>query len=150
MPCKAFINVIFSGDASMKRFITSVLALIVVSASTVFAQTSTTSLRGVVRVNNGIYSGQYIRLPYAGEAGTRNNFRGDGYFDIDSSLTKTWGLWRNVKLKFAAEVYNITNTDRFDVSLNGLNARAASTNMGIYSSNLSTYRRMQFGLRLEF
>ncbi|MGA7159329.1 MAG: TonB-dependent receptor [Acidobacteriaceae bacterium] len=104
----------------------------------------------VHNVNNGIYYGQYIRLPYAGEAGQRNNYRGDGYFDIDSSLTKTWGLWHNVKLKFAAEAYNITNTDRFDVSLAGLNARSASLNLGNYTGNLSEYRRMQFGLRVEF
>jgi hypothetical protein len=30
------------------------------------------------------------RQPYAGEAGSRNNFRGDGFFGIDSSLAKTW------------------------------------------------------------
>lgn len=104
----------------------------------------------VANVNNGIYYGQYIRLPYEGEAGTRNNFRGDGYFDIDSSLTKSWRLGDVASLKFAAEVYNVTNTDRFDVSLNGLNARSASLNLGTYSTNLSTYRRMQFGLRLQF
>jgi hypothetical protein len=104
----------------------------------------------VANVNNGIYFGQYIRLPYAGEAGQRNNFRGDGYFDIDSSLTKTWRLGSRIRLKFAAEVYNITNSDRFDVSLAGLNGRAASANLGNYTGNLSEYRRMQFGLRVEF
>jgi hypothetical protein len=104
----------------------------------------------VAAVNNGIYFGQTIRLPYAGEAGQRNNFRGDGYFDIDSSLAKTWSLKDQIKLKFAAEAYNITNSDRFDVSLAGLNARTASTNLGVYSGNLSEYRRMQFGLRVDF
>jgi hypothetical protein len=104
----------------------------------------------VNNVNNGIYFGQYVRLPYAGEAGQRNNYRGDGYFDIDSSLTKTWGLWGNVKLKFAAEAYNITNSNRFDTSLIGLIGRAASPNMGNYVASLSEYRRMQFGLRIDF
>lgn len=104
----------------------------------------------VANVNNGIYYGQYIRLPYAGEAGQRNNFRGDGYFDIDSSLTKTWNLGSKLRLKFAAEVYNVTNSDRFDVSLAGLNGRAASPNLGNYTGELSEYRRMQFGLRLAF
>jgi hypothetical protein len=104
----------------------------------------------VSAVNNGIYFGQTIRLPYAGEAGSRNNFRGDGYFDIDSSLTKTWRIGDWLRLKFAAEVYNITNSDRFDVSLAGLNARTASSNLGNYTANLSEYRRMQFGLRTEF
>jgi Carboxypeptidase regulatory-like domain/TonB dependent receptor len=104
----------------------------------------------VSAVNNGIYFGQTIRLPYAGEAGSRNNFRGDGYFDIDSSLTKSWRVGEWVRVKVAAEVYNVTNTNRFDVSLNGLNARTASTNLGNYTANLSEYRRMQFGLRTEF
>ena len=104
----------------------------------------------VSAVNNGIYFGQGIRLPYAGEAGQRNNFRGDGYFDIDSSLSKSWALGDWAKLKFAAEVYNISNSDRFDASVAGLNARTASVNLGTYSGILSTYRRMQFGLRLDF
>jgi len=104
----------------------------------------------VNNVNNGIYYGQYVRLPYAGEAGQRNTYRGDGYFDIDSSLTKTWGLWGNVKLRLAIEAYNITNSNRFDTSLNGLIGRAASPNMGNYVGILSEYRRMQFGLRVDF
>jgi hypothetical protein len=104
----------------------------------------------VSAVNNGIYLGQGIRLPYAGEAGQRNNFRGDGYFDIDSSLSKSWALGDWAKLKFAAEIYNISNSDRFDVSVAGLNARTASVNLGTYSGILSTYRRMQFDLRLDF
>ncbi|WP_158820009.1 TonB-dependent receptor [Granulicella sp. S156] len=104
----------------------------------------------VSAINNGIYFGNTIRLPYAGEAGSRNNFRGDGYFDIDSSLTKSWNLGNLVKLKFAGELYNVSNSDRFDVSVAGLNARTASTLLGTYSGNLSTYRRMQFGLRLDF
>lgn len=104
----------------------------------------------VSAVNNGIYFGQSIRLPYAGEAGSRNNFRGDGYFDIDTSLTKIWNLGSHATLKFDAEVYNVTNSDRFDVSVAGLNARTASPNLGVYSALLSQYRHMQFGLRVDF
>jgi hypothetical protein len=111
-------------------------------------------------IGNGIYTGTPIRLPYPGEAGQRNNFRGDGYLDIDSAITKTWSLpypyyWGQpspdkMKLKFAAEVYNISNTVRFDTSPNGLDQAAASPNLGTYDAPLSTYRRMQFGLRLDF
>jgi hypothetical protein len=105
----------------------------------------------VSAINNGIYtSNGPIRLPYAGEAGSRNNFIGDGVFDMDSSLTKSWNLGNTIRLKFAGEVYNVTNSARFDPSLAGLNARTASTLLGTYSSTLSTYRRMQFGLRLDF
>lgn len=68
-------------------------------------------------VSSGIFTADGpVRLPYAGEAGQRNNFRGDGIFDIDSSLTKSWNMGSKAKLRFAAEVYNVTNSARFDVS----------------------------------
>jgi hypothetical protein len=101
-------------------------------------------------IGNGIYFGSPIRLPYAGEAGERNNFRGDGYFDIDAALTKSWSLTEQVRLKFAAEAYNLTNSTRFDTSPNGLDSATASPLLGVYSAPLSTYRRMQFGLRVDF
>jgi len=102
-------------------------------------------------INNGIYfGGPLIRLPYAGEAGQRNNFRGDGYMAIDSSVTKTWKIAELAELKLAAEVYNITNSNRFDTSPAGLGAGTANSNLGVYGVPLSTYRRMQFGLRAQF
>jgi hypothetical protein len=102
-------------------------------------------------VGAGVANGSPIRLPYPGEAGQRNNFRGDGYFDIDSSLTKTWKLGEWAKLKFTGEVYNVTNSVRFDPSPANLNAGLGNGNaLGAYSATLSTYRRMQFGLRLDF
>jgi hypothetical protein len=113
-------------------------------ATRIFSQATTDA------INSGIYFGNPIRLPYAGEAGQRNNYRGDGYFDIDSSLAKSWKLGDWAKLKFAAEVYNLTNSVRFDVSWADLNSQTDSTELGTYSGTLSTYRRMQFGLRLDF
>lgn len=101
-------------------------------------------------INNGVYTGSPIRLPYPGEAGSRNNFRGDGYIDIDSSLSKTWNLHDRMKLKFAGEVYNIGNDVRFDDSPLNLNAGLTSGTFGSYGGMLTTYRRMQFGLRLDF
>lgn len=102
-------------------------------------------------INNGIYVGQTpLRYPYAGEAGERNYFRGDGYFDIDSSLTKSWSIRERATLKFAAEAYNITNSNRFDTSPAGLYPQLSYPALGAYSSTLSTYRRMQFGLRVDF
>jgi hypothetical protein len=52
-------------------------------------------------INDGVPKGTPVRLPYPGEAGERNNFRGDGYIDLDSSLTKTWNLQKYGALKFA-------------------------------------------------
>ena len=102
------------------------------------------------QISNGFTVGNPIRAPYPGEAGQRNGFRGDGYFDIDSSLSKIWSIRERAKLKFAWEVYNATNSTRFDVSPAGLNAGLSSGAIGSYAETLSTYRRMQFGLRLDF
>jgi len=103
-------------------------------------------------IANGFPHGNPMRAPYPGEAGQRNGFRGDGYFDIDSSLSKTWLLTEGAKLKFAWEVYNATNSTRFDVSPASLNAGLGNGAfaIGYYAATLSTYRRMQFGLRLDF
>lgn len=103
-------------------------------------------------INNGMAFGFPIRNPYPGEAGQRNGFRGDGYFDIDSSLTKSWMLGDWAKLKFAGEVYNVSNTPRFDVAPNSLNPALTSGTLGTYGYTLATdgYRRMQLGLRLDF
>ncbi|HTW60577.1 MAG TPA: TonB-dependent receptor [Terracidiphilus sp.] len=101
-------------------------------------------------INNGIYYGDPVRLPYPGEAGERNNFRGDGYFDVDSALAKTWDLHESMKLKFDAEVYNVGNDVRFDDSPINLNPSLTSGTLGAYSGMLSTYRRMQFGLRIDY
>lgn len=101
-------------------------------------------------INNGFYSGYPIRYPYPGEAGERNNFRGDGYFDIDSSLSKVWNLAEGMKLKIDAEVYNVTNSVRFDDSPTNLQTVLSSGNFGYYSGTLTTYRRMQFGARIDF
>ncbi|MGB6687867.1 MAG: TonB-dependent receptor [Terracidiphilus sp.] len=106
-------------------------------------------------IQNGVTSGSPIRLPYPGEAGERNNFRGDGVFDIDSSLAKSWDVTERAKLKFAWEVYNVTNSTRFDDGSygNGTFGNALTyPALGIYASRLGdlTFRRMQFGLRLDF
>jgi hypothetical protein len=101
-------------------------------------------------INNGVNNGTPVRLPYPGEAGQRNNFRGDGYFDIDSSLMKTWAVHDNMHLKFAGEVYNVGNNVRFDDSPLNLNNGLTSGTLGNYGGTLTTYRRMQFGLRLDF
>jgi hypothetical protein len=100
--------------------------------------------------NAGVYTGNPIRLPYPGEAGERNNFRGDGYFDIDSALAKTWDVHEKFKLKFDAEVFNVGNDVRFDDSPLNLSTGLTEGNLGYYSGLLSTYRRMQFGLRLDY
>jgi hypothetical protein len=102
-------------------------------------------------VNKGIKTGGPIRLPYAGEAGQRNKFRGDGYIDLDSGLTKSWSLDRFGSIKFAWEVYNVTNTNRFDVG--SISSQLTSGSIGTASKligDTQAPRRMQFALRYDF
>ena len=51
-----------------------------------------------------------------GEAGQRNIFRGPGFFGIDAGLSKTWNFSENKMLRFAWEVFNVTNSVRFDAA----------------------------------
>jgi Carboxypeptidase regulatory-like domain len=99
-------------------------------------------------INTGVSNGSPIRLPYPGEAGERNNFRGDGYLDLDSGLSKKWGLGELGSLKFAWEVYNVTNTVRFDPA--SIGSGLTGGNLGIASALLTSPRRMQFALRYDF
>ena len=93
-------------------------------------------------------NGGGIRLPYPGEAGQRNNFRGDGYFNIDSGLAKNWKIREYGTLKFAWEVYNVTNAVRFDPI--SIDEGLTDGSLGIASSLLTAPRRMQFSLRYDF
>ncbi len=105
----------------------------------------------VAAINNGVVAGSPIRLPYPGEAGERNNFRGDGYFDIDSGLSKTFKITESQGVKFAWEVFNVTNSARFDTNPNfSLGTSLTSGTLGNYSRTLSKPRVMQFSLRYDF
>jgi hypothetical protein len=88
------------------------------------------------------------RLPYPGEAGNRNNFRGDGYFNIDSGVAKNWKIYRESTLHFEWQVYNVLNTVRFDAA--SIGSGLTGGNLGVASSTLTTPRRMQFALRYDF
>ncbi|MGB7136060.1 MAG: TonB-dependent receptor [Acidobacteriaceae bacterium] len=107
-------------------------------------------------LNSGVATGSPIRLPYPGEAGERNKFRGDGYFDIDAGLNKSWKVAEYGTLKFDWETYNVTNTVRFDpVAIDG---QLTSATLGIAAPNslttnpglLTQPRRMEFALRFDF
>jgi hypothetical protein len=102
--------------------------------------------QNIAAISSGVNTGGPIRLSYPGENGQRNNFRGDGIFDLDSGVSKAWSLGDYGKLKFAWEVYNVTNTVRFDSPGGSL----TTGNLGISSTTLSVPRRMQFSLRYDF
>jgi hypothetical protein len=88
---------------------------------------------------------------YPGNSGTRNVIRGDGFFTIDMSLDKRFQMpWSEKQsLQFRAEVFNLTNTARFDVNQSSL-ALGSPSSFGKYNGTLGTPRVMQFGLRYEF
>jgi hypothetical protein len=99
-------------------------------------------------INSGVASGGPIRFSYPGEAGQRNNFRGDGIFDVDSGVSKSWTVREYGSLKFAWETYNVTNTVRFDPA--SIAGQLTGGNLGVANSELSVPRRMQFSLRYDF
>ncbi len=105
-------------------------------------------------INGGIATGSPVRLPYPGEAGERNNFRGDGYFDIDTGLDKTFQIREYGTLKFAWETYNVTNTVRFDPAAIGSGLTSGTLGIAGPGTNnpgiLVEPRRMQFSLRYDF
>lgn len=84
-----------------------------------------------------------------GFSGTRNPMRGDGYFSVDSGLGKTFSVTERFKLKAGVEVFNVTNSVRFDphsISANVGNRK----NFGIASTELTNPRLAQFYGRIEF
>ncbi len=98
-------------------------------------------------INSGVTSGSPVRVEYPGEAGERNNFRGDGYFALDSGLNKSWKI-ESGDLRFAWEVYNVTNTFRFDPT--SISNQLTGGNLGVATAQLGAPRRMQFSLRYDF
>jgi hypothetical protein len=92
-----------------------------------------------------------VRYPVPGETGTRNAFRGDGVFGVDSGLNKTWHVWEGASVNFGWQVFNVTNTPRFDVNPNtSLQALWGGGDFGVYSAQLPRHRIQQFALRASF
>jgi hypothetical protein len=95
-----------------------------------------------------------FRRDRPGEVGLRNVFRGDGFFTIDTALRKTWSITEQQKLAFSWEVFNLTNTPKFDTG-NLTAFPDISSSFGKYNSTLAVCdgaagRCMQFGLHYSF
>jgi hypothetical protein len=86
-----------------------------------------------------------------GGIGSRNTIRGDGYFTIDTGVSKRFRMPYSEKhsLQVRWESFNLTNSVRFDVSSLSLNIGNQGT-FGRYSDVLTQPRVMQFGMRYEF
>ncbi|HEY1659928.1 MAG TPA: carboxypeptidase regulatory-like domain-containing protein [Candidatus Sulfotelmatobacter sp.] len=99
-------------------------------------------------LEQGYITGSPVRNAYPGEAGQRNRYRGDGYFGIDTGLSKTWSIRERHTVKFAWEVFNVTNSARFDVY--SMNRDVTSGGFGNYGAMLTAPRVQQFSLRYGF
>jgi hypothetical protein len=98
----------------------------------------------------------------AGQIGSRNIIRGQGPFEIDLGLSKRFQLFtykdQPHSLQFRAEVFNISNSVRFDpnsqadVNSNtgGIMSLADPNKFGQYSTTFGTPRVFQFSARYEF
>jgi hypothetical protein len=95
---------------------------------------------------------------FPGGTGARNQLRGPGFFGVDLGLTKRWQMpWSEKQgLQFRWEVFNLTNSVRFNVqsaaasNSNGTLFNGNSGNFGNFSGTLNNPRIMQFALRYEF
>jgi hypothetical protein len=92
---------------------------------------------------------QSFRFAFPGESGQRNELRGPGIFGLDTGLGKSWKIAESQALKFTWEVFNATNSVRFDAASANLTL-ANSSSFGNYIKTLSEKRVMQFSLRYSF
>jgi hypothetical protein len=108
---------------------------------------------------------QSFRNARPGEPGDRNVLRAPGYITLDAGLTKEFKLpWEGQTLQFRWEVFNVTNTQRFDgatIAGLGLNedpflGGQPQSDFGKFTSTQTPLnetkagRVMQFSLRYQF
>jgi hypothetical protein len=84
-----------------------------------------------------------------GESGTRNPLRGDGFFDWDEGVNKTFALGERAKFILRWDMFNITNSVRFDP--HSISATLDNPqSFGQATALLTNYRLAQFAGRIEF
>ena len=90
-----------------------------------------------------------LRFPRHGENGNRNTFRSEGYWKLDTVVSKKFRMpWsEGHTLTFRAEAYNVTNSNFFappalDIS--------DPNNFGRVTASQSAPRVIQFALRYDF
>jgi len=78
--------------------------------------------------------------------------RGPGTFNIDTGLSKGWNITESQTLKFTWEMFNATNTPRFDVGTMQLNATTVCRTSPALAISVRPFptRVMEFALRYSF
>lgn len=84
-----------------------------------------------------------------GSSGTRNPLRGDGFFQEDAGLEKAFSLNERLKVKTGIELFNVTNSVRFDAQSVSANI-GNPNNFGNATTLLTNPRLAQFHARVEF
>ena len=90
-----------------------------------------------------------LRFPRHGENGNRNTFRSEGYWKLDTVVSKKWRMpWsEGHQLTFRAEAYNVTNTNFFAPPALDISDR---NNFGRVTASQSAPRVIQLALRYDF
>lgn len=84
-----------------------------------------------------------------GQSGTRNPLRGDGYFEWDEGVNKTFPVFEKAKLILRWDMFNVTNSVRFDPQ--SISATLDNPqSFGNATEPLTNYRLAQFAARIEF
>jgi len=96
---------------------------------------------------------EYFRFALPGEVGERNILNGDGFFTIDLSLSKSFKITGDHRLRLRADVFNLTDHVSYDVA--ALTMFPDRTGFGRYDGSMPVCdgmagRCMQFALRYEF
>ncbi len=81
---------------------------------------------------------------FPGQSGQRNNIRGEGYFDTDMNLSKTFHIVQKQTFQIRWQVFNVFNTHRFDVQSIQDEVDAGPA-FGQYTGTLTEPREMEFG-----
>jgi hypothetical protein len=87
----------------------------------------------------------------AGQTGSRNTLRGDGFLNFDTGLYKEFGMPYNERhrLQFRWESFNVTNTTKFDPTSANVSL-TSSARFGQLTGQFGAPRQMQFALRYKF
>jgi hypothetical protein len=107
---------------------------------------------------------QSFRPARPGEVGDRNVLRGQGYISLDMGLYKSFRIKEGHNLQFRWEVFNVTNTQRFDgltiadlsLDVDPFRGGSPTSDFGRYTSTQAPLnetkagRVMQFALRYTF
>jgi len=92
-----------------------------------------------------------FNFAFPGESGVRNPIRGDGFFGVDTNLSKSWKIPHTEQqaLQLRWSVFNATNSSRFDIYSMQDEVGTANT-FGNYTNTLTMHREMELALIYKF